>query len=209
MSKVLYIQASPMEDMSYSLAVAGEFINAYQQKNSGDHIETLNLFTTLLPTFDGHTVRSKYKIMHGQPCTPEESKAWQAVETVVKQFTSADKYVFAVPMWNFGIPYRLKQYIDIIVQPTYTFMVTPDGAYKGLITGKPVFVAYARGGDYSAPEAQSIDFQKNYLELILGFIGFTAIHSLIVQPTMAGGRETAEQKRNEAIAEAKKMAAQF
>jgi FMN-dependent NADH-azoreductase len=169
----------------------------------------LNLFTAQLPTFEGFTVRAKYKIMHGQPCTPEESKAWQAVETIVKQFTSADKYVLAVPMWNFGIPYRLKQYIDLIVQPTYTFMITPEGKYKGLVTGKPVFVAYARGGDYSAPEAQSIDFQKKYLELILGFIGFTAIHSLIVQPTMAGGRETAEQKRNEAIAEAKKMAAQF
>jgi FMN-dependent NADH-azoreductase len=209
MSKLLYIQASPMEALSYSLAVAGEFVNAYQQKNPSDEIETLSLFTTSLPTFDGHIVRSKYKIMHGQPCTPEESKAWQAVETIIKQFTSADKYVFAVPMWNFGIPYRLKQYIDIIVQPTYTFMVAPDGTYKGLVTGKPAFIAYARGGDYSAPQAQAMDFQKKYLETILSFIGLTAIQSLIVQPTMAGGREASAQKRDEAIAKAKQLAAQF
>ena len=196
--------------MSYSLAVAGEFINAYRQKNSNDEIETFNLFTAQLPTFDGLTVRAKYKIMHGQPYTPEESKAWQAVEALIKQFTAADKYVFAVPMWNFGIPYRLKQYIDIIVQPTYTFAVTPDGAYKGLVTGKPVFVAYARGGDYSTPEQDKcMDFQKRYIELILGFIGCTTIRSLIVQPTMAGGREAAAKKRDEAIAEAKKVAAKF
>jgi FMN-dependent NADH-azoreductase len=198
-----------MEDLSYSLAVAEEFITAYRQKNSDDHIETLNLFTAQLPTFDGFTVRAKYKIMHGQSYTPQEAKAWQIVEAIIKQFTAADKYIFAVPMWNFGIPYRLKQYIDILVQPTYTFMTTPESEYKGLVTGKPVFIAYARGGDYSLPQSQAVDFQKKYLELILGFIGFTAIHSLIVQPTMAGGKETAEQKRNEAIAEAKQLAARF
>ncbi|MDO8304035.1 MAG: NAD(P)H-dependent oxidoreductase, partial [Sedimentisphaerales bacterium] len=69
MSKLLYIQASPMEELSYSLAVAGEFVNAYRQKNPNDEIETLNLFTASLPTFDGHTVHSKYKIMHGKPYT--------------------------------------------------------------------------------------------------------------------------------------------
>ena len=31
-------------------------------------------------------------------------------------------------MWNFGIPYALKYYIDAIVQPGYLFQYTPDGA---------------------------------------------------------------------------------
>ena len=208
MSKVLYIQASPMEDASYSLAVAGEFITAYRQRNSGDEIETVNVFTAQLPTFDGLAVRAKYKIMHGQPYTPEESKAWQMVEAIIKQFTSSDKYVLAVPMWNFGIPYRLKQYIDLIVQPTYTFMVPPDGAYKGLVTGKPVFIAYARGGDYSPEQEKMMDFQKRYLELLLGFIGFTDLRSVVCQPTLAG-REIGAKKRDEAIAKAKQLAAQF
>jgi FMN-dependent NADH-azoreductase len=208
MSKILYIQASPMEDASYSLAVAGEFISAYQQKNSGDEIETLNLFTAQLPTFDGLTVRAKYKIMHGQSYTPEESKAWQAVEAIVKQFTAADKYVLAVPMWNFGIPYRLKQYIDILVQPTYTFMVTPEGVYKGLVTGKPVFIAYARGGDYSPEQEQMVDFQKRYLELVLGFVGLTDLRSVVCQPTLAG-REIGAKKRDEACEKARQLAAQF
>jgi FMN-dependent NADH-azoreductase len=208
MSKVLYIQASPMEDASYSLAVAGEFVNAYRQKNSGDEVEILNLFTAQLPTFDGFTVHAKYKIMHGQPYTPDESKAWQAVEAIIKQFTSADKYVLAVPMWNFGIPYRLKQYIDILVQPTYTFMVTPDGVYKGLVTGKPVFIAYARGGDYSSEQEKMVDFQKKYLELLLGFIGLTDLRSVVCQPTLAG-REIGAKKRDEAVAKARQLAEQF
>jgi FMN-dependent NADH-azoreductase len=208
MSKVLYIQASPMEDASYSIAVAGEFIKVYRQQNSGDEIVTLNLFTAQLPTFDGFTVRAKYKILHGQPYTPEESKAWQAVEAIIKQFTSADKYILAVPMWNFGIPYRLKQYIDILVQPTYTFIVTPEGIYKGIVNEKPVFIAYARGGNYTSEQEKMVDFQKKYLELVLGFIGLTDLSSVVCQPTLAG-REIGAQKRDEACEKARQLAAQF
>ena len=52
-------------------------------------------------------------------------------------------------MWNFSIPYRLKHYLDIIIQPTYTFSYTPETSYQGLVTGKPIFIAYARGGAIS------------------------------------------------------------
>ena len=31
------------------------------------------------------------------------------------------------------IPYRLKHFIDIICQPTLTFMPKPDGTYEGLL----------------------------------------------------------------------------
>jgi len=113
-------------------------------------------------------------------------------------------------MWNFSIPYRLKQYIDIIVQPGYTFAVTASGGYDGLVKGKPVFIAYARGGEYVAGTAsEAFDLQKKYLELILGFMGLTDIRSVAVEPTLAGGPETANRKRAEAIEKAKQLARKF
>lgn len=60
-------------------------------------------------------------------------------------------------MWNFGIPYRLKQYIDILVQPGYTFSYSPEQGYTGLVN-KPAAVVYARGGDYSSKEAAGEGF---------------------------------------------------
>jgi FMN-dependent NADH-azoreductase len=30
---------------------------------------------------------------------------------------TADAYLFSVPMWNAGVPYVLKQWIDIITEP--------------------------------------------------------------------------------------------
>ena len=61
-------------------------------------------------------------------------------------FKSADKYLVSLPMWNFSIPYKLKQYIDLLVHRGLTFSFTPEGGYKGLVTGKPLVAVYARGG---------------------------------------------------------------
>jgi len=210
MSKILYIQASPREKRSHCIAVADAFLESYRKDHPNDQVTLLNVFTSNLPVFDGLVVQAKYTILHGQQHSREELAAWKAVEAVIEGFKSADKYVFAVPMWNFGIPYRLKQYIDIIVQPTYTFSFSPAEGYKGLILGKRAFVAYARGGEY--PEgtgAQNFDFQKPYLECALGFMGITDVRSVVVEPTLGGGPAVAAQKHDAAVAKAKEMAKSF
>jgi FMN-dependent NADH-azoreductase len=209
MSKVFYIQASPRIERSYSIAVADAFISAYKQSNQKDEVVTINLFKKDLPPFDGLTVQAKYTILHGLKHSPEELAAWKKVEEIITEFKSADKYVMAVPMWNFGIPYRLKQYLDIIVQPTYTFSFSPQEGYKGLVKGKPIFVSYSRGGAYPKGSAEeAFDLQTKYFQLALGFIGFTDIRTLVVEPTLAGP-DMAKKKREEAIAKAKEMAKAF
>jgi FMN-dependent NADH-azoreductase len=210
MSKVLYIKASPMGKLSYSTAVADAFVEAYKKSHLKDQVKTIDLFSAKLPEFDFIAASGKYKIMRGKPHSPEEKQAWEKVVATITEFKDADKYVLAVPMWNFSIPYRLKQYIDVIVQPGQTFTVDAAGNYKGLVTGKPVLVVYARGGDYAkGTPAEQYDQQSKYVEAILGFIGFADIKTLAVEPTLAGGPETAEQKRNAAIEKAKQMAGEF
>ena len=210
MSKLLYIQASPRIQRSHSIAVADAFVAAYEQEHAEDEIVTVNLFEASLPNFDGLAVQAKYTILHGQPHSDEELQAWKNVERVIEQFTSADKYVLAVPMWNFGIPYRLKQYIDILVQPGYTFSYSEDKGYEGLVVGKPLLVVYARGGEYPAgSEAEAFDMQSKYVELILGFMGFKDVRSVVVEPTLQGGPDAAKTRVREAIERAKEMAVSF
>ena len=210
MSKLLYIKASPMKERSYSVATADAFVDAYKKSHPKDEVKVLDLFSANLPAFDFVAASGKYNIMHGKTHSPEEKTAWDKVVAVIEDFKNADKYVFAVPMWNFSIPYRLKQYFDIIVQPGLTFSVDSSGNYKGLVTGKPVFVAYARGGKYAeGSESAAFDLQKKYLEMILGFIGLTNVRSVIVEPTLADGAEVAEQKRSAAVDKAGQMAPEF
>jgi len=210
MSKLLYLQCSPRLERSHSIAVADAFVDEYRKANPGDEIIVENVFAMNLPAFDSVEVNAKYSILHGQKHTADEERAWKRVEAVISEFKSADKYVLAVPMWNFGIPYRLKQFFDIIIQPGYTFSFSSEEGYSGLMTGKPIFVAYARGGEYPAgSEREAFDLQKKYVELALGFIGFTDIYTSIVEPTLQGGPDMAKVKREEAIAKAKEIVKSF
>ena len=210
MSKLLYIQASPRAQRSHSIAVADAFIEAYKRKHSDDKIVILNVFDASIPNFDGLAVQAKYTILHGKSHSKEELQAWKEVEKVIEQFSSADKYVLAVPMWNFSIPYRLKQYIDLLVQPGYTFSYSKDIGYRGLVVGKPMLVVYARGGEYPVgTETEAFDLQTKYIELIFGFMGFEDICSVVVEPTLQGGPDVAEARRQAAIGEVQKIGADF
>ena len=66
------------------------------------------------------------------------------------------------------------------------------------------------GGKYDAESgAEAFDMQKNYVELISGFIGFKDVISIIVEPTLQGGPDTAQEKLAEAIVQAQKIAVDF
>ena len=88
-----------------------------------------------MPEFDGYTIDAKYQVLHGQGFDSNQHKAWQNVVDVCNEFKAADKYLFSLPMWNFGIPYKLKHYIDVIAQPGQTFSFDPATGYRGLVTG--------------------------------------------------------------------------
>jgi FMN-dependent NADH-azoreductase len=62
---------------------------------------------------------------------------------VIEQFKSADKCVVAVPMWNFSIPYRPKQQIDLLVQSGYTVSYGEGKRHERLVSGKLLFALVA------------------------------------------------------------------
>jgi FMN-dependent NADH-azoreductase len=186
MAKLLHIQASPMDVLSFSTRTARAFLVAYRAANPGDSIETLDLWKTEVPTFDFMAASGKYKVIRGLPHSKDEAQAWQQVLKTIEHFKSADKVLVSSPMWNFGIPYRLKQYIDVIIQPGQTFAYDPKTGYSGLVTGRPLQLVLARGGEYPrGSQAASLDYQGPYLESIFGFIGFTDIRTLVVEPTLS------------------------
>jgi FMN-dependent NADH-azoreductase len=210
MARLLYIESSPRKDRSASINIARSFIEEYRTNHPDDSITVLDLWKTDLPSFDGDTINAKYAILHGEDHSESQKNAWSSVENIISDFTSADKYLISLPMWNFGIPYVLKHYIDILVQPSYTFSFSPDSGYSGLITGKPAAIVYARGGAYdTGSDAANLDFQKSYMELVLGFIGITDIKSIIAEPMLMASPEDKAMLIQQAKDTAKKIALTF
>ncbi|MFA4874604.1 MAG: NAD(P)H-dependent oxidoreductase [bacterium] len=210
MAQLLYIKASPRARRSHSLAVADAFVAAYRDSHPDDEIVILDLFTADIPSIDGFAVEAKYKVLHHAPQTEQERDAWKRIVEVIADFKSANKYAIAVPMWNFSIPYQLKHYIDVIVQPGLTFKYSPEEGYEGLVRDKSVFIAYARGGEYlPGTPGEEFDYQRRYFETVLEFIGFTDIRSVAVEPTLDHGPVVAHAREEVAIERARKMALGF
>jgi FMN-dependent NADH-azoreductase len=209
MAQLLYIEASPRKQRSHSIAVARAFLEAYRKTHPADEVQTLDVWETPLPEFNGAAIDAKYAVMHQETQSEEQTAAWMEIARLWQRFASADKYLFSLPMWNFGVPYRLKHYIDLLTQPGMAFKVDAQG-YHGLLTGRPALVIYASGGSYpSGTPGAAWDFQRPYMELWLRFIGFERIEALQVAPTLAEGPQGAEKHRQEAIAKAREMAEKF
>ena len=205
MGRLLYIEASPRKKKSSSIEVARIYLDAYRQSHPDDEIEIFDLWQRELPRFDGDVIDAKYAILHGQSHTEAQRKSWRAVEQTIADFKRADRYLFSLPMWNFGIPYSLKHYFDVIVQPSYTFTFSPSTGYQGLVTGKPAVIIYSRGGAYgSGTGSEALDLQRSYMETILKFIGFHDIKSIIIEPTLSSPEE-----KEKAIKHAKEEAIQL
>ena len=206
MAKLLYIEASPRKTRSKSIEVARTFLDTLRTAHPSLEVDTLDLWSTELPKFDGSVIEAKYAILHGQPHTEEQAQAWRQVEKVIARFKAPDCYLFSLPMWNFGLPYILKHYIDVIIQPGLTFSFSPTEGYSGLVKGKKAVAVYARGGAYGAGTGmEGYDMQSKALAGILGFIGLTDLNSIFVEPTLSPESEAAVVKAKEqATALAKK-----
>ena len=181
MSALLYIECSPRRSDSFSSQAAAIFLDAVPQ---GVTVEHLDLFAANLPEFGAVAAAAKYKVMGGKPLSPAEEGAWSEVVALVEQFKAADHYLIAAPMWNFGIPYKLKQYIDLITHPGLTFIPRPDGM-EGLAGGDAV-VIYSRGGNYGPKDGQPdpYDHQSPYLRAWLGLVGVGPVVEVAVEGTM-------------------------
>ena len=201
MSKALHIKASPRGMNSDSTKVAEAFLEAFLKGHRNFGAEELDLFRENLPPFEAPAAAAKYAVLAGVEPKGPDALAWKAVIEVIDRFKSADLLLISSPMWNFGIPYRLKHYIDLLVQPGLTFAYGPEG-YKGLVTGRPAMLILSRGGSYAPGDP--MDFQKRYLETILGFIGFTDIRSVLIEATLSGADN--EQIVAKAITEARNLA---
>lgn len=208
MAKLLYLEASPRGERSKSSEVAAAFIDAYKQSHPDDQVEHLNLWKISIPTFDGEMLNAKYAVLQGTGQTPEQAAAWKTVADIAGVFSSADKYLFSLPMWNFTIPYKLKHYFDVIIQPGLTFSFSPQEGYQGLVDGKAVII-YARGGTYGEGSGQeAYDLQTKTMASLLGFIGITDQQNILVEPTLAAP-DAVKATVDAASAQARQIATSF
>jgi len=192
MTRLIHIEASPRREQSLSTAMARYYLDRLRADESRLEIDRLPLWEMELPSFDGDALNAKYARLQNASLSGPQQVAWREIEALVKRLNAADQVLISTPMWNMGVPYRLKHFIDLVTQPGISFAFEPGVGYRPLLLPRPTTVIIASSGDYSSGESYGRpDLATNYLKAALAFIGLTDVEVIPVAPT-AGTREAVE-----------------
>ncbi len=204
MTRLLHVSSSPRGDASESLALAARFLDAYRDTHPDHDVDHLDLWDGSLPEFGPAAAAAKMAVFAGEVPTGAQAAAWQAARDLFDRFAAADHYLFSVPMWNAGVPYVLKQFIDVVSQPGMIFDFDPVEGYTGLLTGKKAAVIHT-GAVWGPGRGAAFgeDFQQPFLDGWLRWAGVEDISTIRFQPNLATsdaatGRRLAQEQARKA-----------
>ncbi|HCO43388.1 MAG TPA: hypothetical protein DCZ11_02325 [Gammaproteobacteria bacterium] len=196
MSRMLLVSFTPKGDQSRTRRLLNAWLDKRRAHNPDLSVEEVDLFASTLPAVDGPVAQAKGSVAAGAELTDPQRAAWDSVTTWARQFVAADEVVIAAPMWNFSLPYAVKHYVDVVVQPGELFRYTRQGP-QGLCAGKPLTLVTTRGGRYAdVPQA---NFQTSYLRWLCEFID-CRYAEVVAEGLDAAGPEAGEKILTEVIA---------
>jgi FMN-dependent NADH-azoreductase len=206
MPKLFHLNCSPRAD-SESAAGARVFLDGFRNARPDWDIDVMNLWREHLPEFEGYVLEAKYARMNGRPFTDSQRDAFAVAERIAIRLALADRVLISTPMWNFSIPYKLKQWFDVIVQPGLTFRFDPVQGYQPLLKDRPTIVIVASGGNFITGMNRGwTDMATPYLREALRFIGVSNVRFVPIGPTtgpaepIKAARETAHRRLAELAA---------
>ena len=191
--KTLIINAHP--DPHAAEAATNRMVQHLVARLPAGSTEVVNLAETDIQPLDKdmldaivHAVFQRQQPDSGQRALLARSGA------VIAKVKSSPRLVIAYPMYNFGIPARLKDWLDNLVVPGETFRYGADGTPRGLMSAHKVLLLQASGSVYTDGPMAQMDFASSYLKTLLGgFLGFASVDTIYAEGT-AGNWDVAVQR---------------
>ncbi|KAB2442572.1 FMN-dependent NADH-azoreductase [Bacillus luti] len=175
MNNTLIINAHPKVDdtSSVSIKVLNHFLESYTELiPNNETIEQINLYDDVVPMIDKTVLSAWEKQGTGQELTGEEQKVTERMSEILQQFKSANTYVIVLPLHNFNIPSKLKDYMDNIMIARETFKYTETGSVGLLKDGRRMLVIQASGGIYTNDDWYTdVEYSHKYLKAMFNFLG--------------------------------------
>ncbi|NBD27220.1 FMN-dependent NADH-azoreductase [Paenibacillus glycinis] len=205
MEKMLVINAHPLVESasSYSLQVRDHFLAAYRKLNPDETIEEINLYGEEIPPVDAIVLSAWGKFERGEALTGEEQRVTARMGDILQQFKGAKKYVIVMPLHNFNIPSKLKDYMDNILIAKETFKYTSNGSVGLLHDGRSLLVIQASSGIYTNDDWYTQnEFSHHYLKSMFNFLGIEDYQIIRAQGTGRLAKEEVLAKANREAEEA-------
>jgi FMN-dependent NADH-azoreductase len=183
---ILQINSSARAENSQSTRLANSIVQRVRLAQPDAALTIRDLGRNPHPALDESALGALFT--PAEQRTPQQDARVALDDALIAELKAADVVVLGVPMYNFGVPTQLKNWIDAVSRAGVTFKYTEQGAV-GLVQGKKVYVALTRGGMYRNTPA---DTQAPYLKTFLSFLGMTDAQFIYAEG-LAMGPE-AEQK---------------
>ncbi|USI72803.1 FMN-dependent NADH-azoreductase [Sphingomonas morindae] len=201
--KLLHIDSSITGAHSVSRELSALVVERLVAAGAQD-VTYRDLAADALPHLTAATAPSAHPLAQAAPALDEAQQSQRATsDAILAEFLAADIIVIGVPMYNFTIPSALKAWVDRLIVPGTTFRKGDTGPI-GLVGGKRVILAVARGGVYAAgTPLAGLEHAEALLRTLLGFIGVTEIETIVAEGL------NLPEVRNTAIASAREAARQL
>jgi FMN-dependent NADH-azoreductase len=188
---ILQINSSARTEASHSTRLGNAVVERLRAVHPAAAVTVRDLARTPHPALDEDALQALFAVPEQR--TPEQAARVALDDALIAEVQAADVVVIGVPMYNFGVPVQLKNWIDAIARARVTFRYTDKGS-EGLLKNKKVYVTLTRGGRYRDTPA---DTQVPYLKTVFAFLGMTD-----VQFVYAEGLAMGAQAEQEALASA-------
>lgn len=178
--KILQVNSSARGAASHSTRLASSIAQALQSTHPGAVISVRDLGRTPHPPIDEAALGALFTPADAR--SAEQAARVALDDALIAEIQAADVLVVGVPMYNFGVPSPLKNWIDAISRAGVTFRYTANGP-EGLLKDKKVYLALTRGGIYrNTPK----DSQVPYLTTVLGFLGMRDLQFIYAEGLAMG-----------------------
>jgi FMN-dependent NADH-azoreductase len=177
---ILQVNSSARIEGSHSTTLANALVERIRADNTDATVSVRDLSRTPHLPLDESALQALFAPADKR--TPEQVARVALDDTLISEIQAADVVVLGVPMYNFGVPGQLKDWIDAISRAQVTFRYTASGP-EGLLKGKKVYVALTRGGKYRNTPS---DTQVPYLRTIFTFLGMTDVQFVYAEGLAMG-----------------------
>lgn len=177
---ILQINSSARHDASHSTRLANRLVQRLHDADPDATLTVRDLNSVPHPVLDETALTALFTAADRR--TPEQAARVALDDALIAEIQAADVVVVGVPMYNFGVPAPLKNWIDAISRAGVTFRYTEKGP-EGLLGGKKVYVALTRGGKYRNTPA---DTQVPYLKTVFTFLGLADVHFVYAEGLAMG-----------------------
>ena len=177
---ILQLNSSARAENSQSTRLANALVERLLTAHPAASLTVRDLGRTPHPALDEAALGALFT--PADKHSPEQAARVALDDALIAELQAADVVVLGVPMYNFGVPTQLKNWIDAISRAKVTFRYTEKGP-EGLLTGKKVYVVLTRGGQYRNTPA---DTQVPYLKTVFPFLGMTDLHFVYAEGLAMG-----------------------